>query len=105
MGKIIKNFEISPGVSIKAVIDDGMAILLCNYERELYKIYIKAKEDGKDVQWHYRKHAMIEKFSIPKEDYEKNLDIDYQTALKAKKESEEETKQAAIKAKNEPSKP
>jgi len=60
--KITKNYELGNGVMLKAVIDDGIAIIISNCATEWRKIYFQCKKDGKNVIWDFRKNAMIEKF-------------------------------------------
>jgi hypothetical protein len=69
-------------VSITPVsINESIAIMSCNYGKELIKIYFMARKNGKDVFFNKRTNTMIEKFDIPISEYEKKLDADYKTAL------------------------
>jgi len=83
MEKIIKNYELGSGVQLKAVISDGIAIIISNYATEWRKQYFEAKKAGKDVIWDYRRNAMIEKFEgKTAKEIEGLLDQDYKTAKK-----------------------
>jgi hypothetical protein len=52
--KITKNYELGNGVMLKAVIDDGIAIIISTCATEWRKIYFQCKKDGKNVIWDYR---------------------------------------------------
>ena len=80
MAKVNREYMLSPGVVVNIAINEGVAVMISNYAKELEKIYFQAKKDGKNVQWDYRKHAMIEMFDCSIEEYVSMLDKDYETS-------------------------
>jgi hypothetical protein len=92
MAKINKTLEMGGGIIIKVAIDDGKAIMVSNYGKEMLKLYYKAKEAGKKVSYDYRRNAMIELFDEPAEEYSKKIDIDYMNGIKEQKKIIEDEK-------------
>ena len=80
MAKISGKYILGTGVVVEYAINDGVAVMTCNYAKQLQGIYFKAKAAGKKVEWNYRKNAMIEKFDCTAEEFKKKLDIDFSTA-------------------------
>lgn len=100
MAKINKKLDIGGGIELKIAIDDGKAVMVSNYGREMLKIYYKAKEAGKKVSYDYRRNAMIELFDCSIEDYEKALNKDTITAFNEQKKVMDKTKEDLKNAKN-----
>ena len=93
MAKIIKNLDMGGNITIKVAIDDGKAVMISNYGKEMVKIYFKAKEAGKQVSYDYRRQAMIELFEGTAEDYSKKIDKDYITGMNEQKKVQEKAKE------------
>ena len=87
MAKINKKFQLGQGVEVNIAINDNIAVSTSNYGKEMLKFFHQAKAKGKDVTFDYRRNAMIERFNEPIEEYEKKLEIDYNTAKEKQKEA------------------
>jgi hypothetical protein len=59
VAKINKEIDIGNGVILKIAINDGIAVLTSNYGKEILRFYHQAKEAGKNVEYDYRRNAMI----------------------------------------------
>lgn len=80
MTRINKEYQLGGGIVLKVGIENGVAVMISNYGKEMEKIYHKTKQAGKKVDWDYRRQAMIEQFDISDEEYAKLLDRDFATA-------------------------
>jgi hypothetical protein len=85
MAKINKTLDMGGGITVKVAIDDGKAVMVSNYGREMFKIYMNTKKAGKNVTYDYRSNAMIETFPETAEEYEKKLDKDILTSKRQQK--------------------
>lgn len=93
MAKINKTLDMGGGITIKVAIDDGKAVMVSNYGKEMLKIYWKTKEAVKSVTYDYRRNAMIELFDDTAEEYSKKIDKDYLNGMKQQKEVIKKTKE------------
>lgn len=100
MAKIIKELDLGGGVKIKVAIDEGKAVMVSNYGKEMLKIYYKTKEAGKKVSYNYRSNAMIELFDESIEEYSKNIDADYVKAMQKQRDVIKEIKDKQQEDKN-----
>lgn len=100
MAKINKTLEMGGGIIIKVAIDDGKAVMVSNYGKEMLKIFWKTKQSGRNVSYDYRRNAMIELFPESAEEYSKKIDADYLTGMSEQKKVMEKSKED-LKNKNE----
>lgn len=84
MEKIIKEIELKGGIKLKVVIIEGLSILTANYAKGLIKIYhqIKQEHPEKDLTYNYRRNCIIETFTKSIEEYEKDINKDFESADK-----------------------
>jgi len=88
MATIKKEIEMGLDIKLFLIIDDGIAVMTSNYANQLKGIYFKAKQNGQNVSYDFRRNAMIEKFpGIKAEEIARRIDIDTQTAFKKQKET------------------
>jgi predicted transcriptional regulator len=84
---INKELNVGNGVILRFRINDNIALMTSNYNKELLKIYYKIKEQGKDVEFNYRANVIIEHYkNKTAEQIDKMLDHDYKIGMDKQKE-------------------
>ena len=77
------------------VIDNNISLMSSNYGKEMLKLYWKMIKDKpeKKLMYNYRSNVIVEKFDIPQEEYIKNIDKDFNTALTEQKKAMDKAKE------------
>jgi hypothetical protein len=88
MARIKKEVDLTGGFKLTLMIDDGIAVMGCNYAKALLNIYFEAKKKGQAVSYDFRRNIMTEKFpGVKAERIEEMLDHDITIAHKKQKEA------------------
>ena len=88
-GETIKRTYDLGQVRINIKISDGVAVLTTSNPQITKQMFEMAKKGGKAVIWEARVNAMVEQFSsLDANSIASKLDIDFNTALLAKKDAE-----------------
>ena len=95
MARIKKTYELGGGLRIMIVIDEKIALMSSNYGKEMLKLYWKMLKDKPDkkLMYNYRTNVIVEEFNIPQEEYIKNIDKDFDTALIEQKKAMDKAKE------------
>lgn len=85
--RIKKEVNMGLGYKLYLAIDDGIAVMTCNYPDAIKKIFEESKKHNINVSWDVTNNAMIEKFpGLKAEEIEGMLDTDINKAHKKQKE-------------------
>lgn len=102
MVRIKKTYELGAGLRIMVVIDNNIALMSSNYGKEMLKLYWKMVKDKPDkkLMYNYRSNVIVEEFNIPQDEYIKNIDKDFNTALIEQKKASDKAREGLKKNEN-----